>query len=99
MAMSDVSQDPGLGPGLRQSPINSRALAADPQTRSSEFVAVSGPQTEATSATTMLVTAYAIFWLLLLFFVWMTWTRQQRLADRLRQIETRIADLNNGDPK
>ena len=67
--------------------------------RSSEFVAVSGAQAETTSATTMLVTAYSLFWLLLLAFVWMTWRRQQSLSDRLRQIESRVATQNDGDPK
>jgi hypothetical protein len=97
--MSDVSQDPGLGPGLQPSPINARTLAASPQGRSSEFVAVSGAQAETTSATTMLVVAYSLFWLLLLVFVWMTWKRQQHLADRLRQIESRLANSTNGGLK
>ena len=97
--MSDVSQDPGLGPGLQQAPTSPRALQASPQGRSSEFVAVTGAQGETTSATTMLVTAYALFWLLLLAFVWMTWRRQQSLSDRLRQIESRVANLNDGGSK
>lgn len=97
--MSNVSQDPGLGPGLPQAPIGPRTLQASPQGRSSEFVAVTGAQAETTSASTMLVTAYALFWLLLLVFVWMTWRRQQSLSDRLRQIESRVATLNDGDPK
>ncbi len=97
--MSNVSQDPGLGPGLQQAPIGPRTLQASPQGRSSEFVAVTGAQAETTSASTMLVTAYALFWLLLLVFVWMTWRRQQSLSDRLRQIESRVATLNDGDPK
>ncbi len=47
----------------------------------------------------MLVTAYALFWAILLVFVWMTWRRQQRLADRLRQLESRVASLDTGDKK
>ena len=97
--MSEVSQDPGLGPGLQRSPINSNTLTTDPQSRASEFVAVSGAPAETTSATTMLVTAYALFWLLLLAFVWMTWRRQRSLAERLLQIESRVASQSNGDQK
>jgi CcmD family protein len=47
----------------------------------------------------MLVTAYSLFWLLLLVFVWMTWRRQQKLTSRLRQLESQLAKLNAGDLK
>jgi hypothetical protein len=97
--MTDISQDPGIVPGLRHNPIDSHALPASPQNRASEFVAVSGVEAENTSATTMLVAAYSLFWLLLLGFVWMTWRRQQSLAARLRSIESRIASLQSGDVK
>jgi preprotein translocase subunit YajC len=43
-----------------------------------------------------LVTAYSIFWLLMLGFVWMTWRRQQNLTNRLQNIESRIASLQQG---
>lgn len=97
--MSDLSQDPGLGPGTQTAPVNSRTLSAAPEGRSSEFVAVTGVEAESTSATTMLVTAYALFWVLLLGFAWMTWRRQQRLAERLNQIELRVANIDTGDKK
>ena len=97
--MSDVSQDPGLGPGLQQAPINSHSMPATPEARASEFVAVSGAVSENTSATTMLVTAYALFWLLLLGFIWLTWRRQQNLASRLRGVESRISNLRVGEGK
>jgi CcmD family protein len=97
--MSDIMQDPGLVPGTRRSPIISRTLTSAPQDRSSEFVAVSGAQAETTSASVMLVTAYALFWALLLGFVWMTWRRQQHLANRLHQLESREASPNNGGGK
>lgn len=97
--MSDASQDPGLGPGTQRSRIDSHSLPSAPEGRSSEFVAVSGSEAEATSATVMLVTAYSVFWALLLVFWFMTWRRQQRMADRLQQIESRVASLNKGDQK
>lgn len=97
--MSDVSQDPGLGPGLQRSPVNSHAITATPQGRASEFVAVSGAESETTSATTMLVTAYALFWLLLLGFIWLTWKRQQNLASRVQGIESKISNLRVGEGK
>jgi hypothetical protein len=97
--MNEPSQDPGLGPGLQRSSADTHTLTPAPENRSSEFVAVSGADEETTSATTMLVSAYVLFWLLLLGFVWTTWRRQQRLADRLKIIEARLASPNTGDPK
>jgi CcmD family protein len=47
----------------------------------------------------MLVTAYVVFWLLLLGFVWLTWRRQQRLANRLGQLESQIAKLHTVEQK
>ena len=93
----DVSRDPGLGPDVRKPPPDSESLAASPEERSTQFVAVTGPERQNTSATTMLVTAYALFWLLLMVFIWMTWRRQQRLSNRLQQLESQIAKLNTGE--
>jgi len=92
--MSDVSQDPGLGPDVRNPGIEARAVEASPESRVTQFVAVSGPNQESTSATTMLVTAYSLFWLLLFGFVWMTWRRQQQLTSRLQQLESQLTKLN-----
>ena len=97
--MSDVSQDPGLGPDVRSPAIDARAVTGSPESRGTQFVAVSGPDQESTSATTMLVTAYSLFWLLLLGFVWMTWRRQQQLTSRIRQLESQLTKLNAGDLK
>jgi CcmD family protein len=98
--MSDVSQDPGLGPDLRKPGLDPRAVTpSSPANRSAQFVPVSGPEQETTSATTMLVTAYVVFWLLLLGFVWLTWRRQQRLANRLGQLESQIAKLHTVEQK
>jgi len=96
--MTDISQDPGLGPGLQRPATNLQSLAA-PQGRASEFVAVSGAEAENTSATAMLVIAYSLFWLLLLGFVWMTWRRQQSLSSRLRILESQIEKLEIGGSK
>ncbi len=97
--MSDVSQDPGLGPDVRSPAIDARAITGSPESRGTQFVAVSGPDQERTSATTMLVTAYSLFWLLLLGFVWMTWRRQQQLTSRLQQLESQLTKLNAGVQK
>jgi hypothetical protein len=97
--MSDVSQDPGLGPDVRRPTVDARAVTGSPESRGTQFVAVSGPGQENTSATTMLVTAYSLFWLLLLGFVWMTWRRQQQLTSRLQHLESQLAKLHAGDLK
>ena len=97
--MSDVSQDPGLGPGVQRPSVNGHTVTATPEGRASEFVAVSGAESESTSAMAMLVTAYSVFWALLLGFIWLTWRRQQSLATRLQVIEARIANLRIGETK
>jgi heme/copper-type cytochrome/quinol oxidase subunit 2 len=97
--MSDISQDPGLGPDVRKPAVDVRSVAAVPEERSTQFVAVSGAAQENTSATTMLVTAYALFWIVLMGFIWMTWRHQQRIGARLRQLEVQLAKLNSGEQK
>lgn len=97
--MSDISQDPGLGPDIRKPGVDPHSVPASPESRSAQFVPVSGPEQETTSATTMLVTAYVLFWLLLLAFVWITWRRQERLSHRLGQVESQINKLTPGDQK
>jgi hypothetical protein len=97
--MSDVSQDPGLGPDYRKPGLDPHSVSAAPESRATQFVPVSGPEQETTSATTMLVTAYVLFWLLLLAFVWLTWRRQERLSHRLAQLESQVGKLNTGDQK
>ena len=95
--MNDISQDPGLGPDLRKPGLDPQSVPAAPESRAAQFVPVSGPEQETTSATTMLVTAYVLFWLMLLAFVWLTWRRQERLSHRLAQLESQLAKLNPGD--
>lgn len=97
--MSDVSQDSGLGPDVRSPAVDGRSVTGSPESRASQFVAVSGPDQDSTSATTMLVTAYSLFWLLLLGFVWMTWRRQQQLTSRLQHVESQLTKLNGGEQK
>ena len=97
--MSDNSQVQGLGTADQKARLNHKALSATPEERSAEFVAVSGPEGETTSATVMLVAAYALFWVILLGFIWITWRRQQQLKERLLVIESRVAKLNAGGQK
>lgn len=94
----DISQDPGLAPSLRSPSASPQVTVASPASRNTEFVAVSGPAGESTSASAMLVMAYALFWVILVVFVWLTWLRQQRLAERLQQLETRLLQ-RQGEPK
>ena len=97
--MSNISQEPGVAPNMKRPMNDAPASSASPEGRSAEFVAVTGPEADNTSATTMLVTAYSLFWLILLGFAWMTWHRQQRLTERLQIVESQAAKLNSGDQK
>ena len=67
-----------------------------------EFVPVQGGG-ETTSAEALLVTAYAIMWLLALVFVLLTWKKQNRLDRRLGALERALRDRsqdrsNDGGP-
>lgn len=58
--------------------------------RRDAFMPVEGA-TETTSAAQMLVIAYALLWLLVLLFVYMTWRRQNALDRRLSWLEKALA--------
>lgn len=62
------------------------AQPTSPSDRSTSFVPVEGGE-ETTSAEALLVVAYCVMWALLLGFVLLSWKRQQRLGERLGQIE------------
>jgi CcmD family protein len=65
--------------------------------RRDQFVPVQGG-TQSTSAAQMLVIAYALMWLLVLFFVYLTWRRQGALDQRLSELE-RALSAKAGDEK
>jgi CcmD family protein len=71
------------------------ATLADPNARSTEFVAVQGGG-DTTSAATLLVTAYLVMWALLLGFVFLSWRRQGRVETRISELEKSLA---SGGPK
>jgi len=81
-----------VGPGLRVALQASSVDRGDPASRSSEFVAVTGPGTEQVSAPVLVVAAYALFWVLAVAFIAMTWRAQQRLAARISELERRLTD-------
>lgn len=57
-----------------------------PADRSTEFVAVEGGG-DTTSAEALLVAAYIVMWALLLGFVLLGWRKQQRIEQRVVQLE------------
>jgi CcmD family protein len=95
----DVGADPGLMPELRTgSELPKGTPATQPQgpdERSTEFVAVEGGQ-ESTSAEALLVSAYAVMWVLLLAFVFFTFRRQQAVESRLAELERAVS--GDGEP-
>ena len=68
----------------------------DPSQRSTEFQPVEGGG-ETTSGEALLVAAYAIMWLLLLFFVWTSWRKQLTLSTRLDRLE-KVLSAQPGSP-
>jgi CcmD family protein len=85
---NDVANDPGLGPALAEPKPESvpGSPAVAPADRSTQFVAVEGGA-ETTSAEALLVAAYIVMWALLLGFVLLSWRRQQRIEQRVGELE------------
>lgn len=78
-----------MNQGSPTQPTPAEGTALTPESRSTEFVAVSGG-TESTSAEVVLVTAYALMWIAVLFFVFLTWKKQNLLAARLGELHEKL---------
>jgi len=71
-------------------PESASTTLADPNSRSTEFVAVQGGG-ETTSAASLLIAAYLLMWGLLFAFVFLSWRRQARVETRIAELEKAIA--------
>jgi CcmD family protein len=93
-ASAELHADPGLGPAL---------LAPQPQPAAApatqgEFVAVTGGE-QSTGAETLLVTAYALMWVLVLGFVYYVFRQQRRLRARVAQLEKTLERAESAGPE
>jgi CcmD family protein len=89
--IADVSDDPGLAPGVITPKDLPKPSALSPEERSTEFVSVEGGD-DTTSAEALLVTAYALMWVMVLAFVFFSWRRQQRIEGRLAELEKQLRE-------
>ncbi len=65
-------------------------LAAQPPQGQSEFVPVNGlPESEKLPAAPLLVVAYAVFLVLMIFYVWTVWRRLNKVEADMRALEQR----------
>jgi hypothetical protein len=65
-------------------------LFAQPPEGQSEFVPVNGlPESEKLPAAPLLVVAYAVFLLLMVFYVWTVWRRLNKVESDMRALEQR----------
>jgi hypothetical protein len=65
-------------------------LFAQPPAGQSEFVPVNGlPENEKLPAAPLLVTAYAVFLVLMIFYVWTVWRRLNRVEAEMHALEQR----------
>jgi hypothetical protein len=65
-------------------------LLAQPPAGQSEFVPVNGaPETEKLPAAPLLVTAYAVFLVLMVFYVWTVWRRLNKVEAEMHALEQR----------
>ena len=67
------------------------ALAAQPPAGQSEFVPLKElPPTEQMPAAPLLVTAYAVFLVLMMFYVWTVWRRLSKVDADIHALEQRL---------
>ncbi|HET7540445.1 MAG TPA: CcmD family protein [Polyangiaceae bacterium] len=71
------------------------ATLSDPNSRSTEFVAVQGGG-ETTSAASLLIAAYLVMWGLVFAFVFLNWRRQGRVEARIADLEKAVAAGGGG---
>jgi hypothetical protein len=66
------------------------SLFLQPPAGQSEFVPISQlPESEKLPAAPLLVTAYAVFLVLMVFYVWTVWRRLNRVESEMRALEQR----------
>jgi hypothetical protein len=70
--------------------VESVGTRAAPEERRSEFIAVTGEESQQTSATGLVVAAYSLFWLLTMVLVWVTFRGQERLRARIETMEGKL---------
>ncbi len=68
-----------------------------PNDRATTFQAVQGNAGEQYSGTTLLVTAYAVLWIVLFAWIALVWRKQRALAARLDDLE-HVLDKAAADP-
>ena len=61
-----------------------------PESRSTEFVPVTGGSVETSSAEGLLVAAYVLMWAILMGFLFMTFRRQAAVDKRLGELESSL---------
>ena len=62
-----------------------------PETRSQEFVPVTGGPTETSSAEALLITAYVLMWAILMGFLLVTFRRQAAVDKRMSDLERSLS--------
>lgn len=66
------------------------AFALQPPTGQSEFVPAKDlPPAETIPAAPLLVTAYAVIWVLVMFYLWTIWRRLNKVETEMRALEQR----------
>jgi len=62
-----------------------------PESRSQEFVPVTGGATETSSAEGLLITAYVLMWAILMGFLFVTFRRQAAVDKRMSDLERSLS--------
>jgi CcmD family protein len=70
-----------------------------PSERATSFQPVQGNAAEQYSGTTLLVTAYAVLWVLLFAWIALVWRKQSSISARLGDLEREIDKAAAGKPK
>lgn len=67
--------------------IEPTAIPQSPDDRATAFQAVQGPQAEHYSGEVLLVSAYAILWVILVSYIGLVWRKQSLMNARLAELE------------
>jgi hypothetical protein len=68
---------------------------SDPGQRESDFRAVQGGE-ETLNGGTLLIEAYAVLWVILFGFVWISWRRQVSIDARVAELERSLSTVPRG---
>jgi len=95
----ETSAQPQASATATATATQAKPASSNPDDRAQTFEAQQGaPIPEAHSGEKLLVTAYALIWVIAMIFVMMMWLRQRKLSERLATLEKALDKAEKADP-